>query len=225
MDSEMKQYLTADSKTFKTFLDIGDVNPKDYDLEILERAEGRVIRGTNKTLRTAINSIAHLKKGARKKVSSDLIKETELDQHGLNVALYSEQQILYIQKKIEEFKAVYDHSTPFFMETIIEMAKNRLKTAEIEAKMLNSDEATFIDQKVKLRKEFSDMAKDLDMLPKKEQKDLSKNRNSFAEMVLRYEARQISGKREVTEETEKMRKRLSEIRAHSKDGRYDEGKV
>lgn len=220
-NGEIKSYVTSDGQVFKTTLDIGEVNPKEYSLDDLERAEKRVHKGTNKTLQTALNSIVHLRKGSKKKVTTASLKEVELDEYGLDPNLYTEFQIKFIHKKVKEFEAVYDASTPFAKETIIEMAKNRLKNAEVEAKMLNSDNPTFIKQKTDLRKDFSSMAEDLKLLPKqKKEEDRSKNRNSLAEMVRRYEARKRSERRETSEKTEKMDKMLSEVRTRSLDGKY-----
>ena len=222
--SNIPEYVTADNKLFKTTLELGDVNPKQFDLDILERAESRVLKGTNRSLRTALNSLGGLKKGSKKKtVNSAMIRDIELDEYGLDPALYSEAQINYIVKKVKEFRATYNHDTPFENETIIEMAKNRLKTAEVEAKMLNSDDEKLINQKTKLRTDFSSMAKDLKIKPdQKNEQDKSKSRTSLAEMVLRYESRRKTGRLETDEKTEEMRKRLAAIRAMQLDPKFED---
>lgn len=219
--TEIRKYVTLDEEIFKTVVDIGDVDPKLFTLEHLTVAEKRVIKGTNKTLRAALNSTRSMMQKNSK--SSKKISQVELDEYGLDPSLYTEQQINFIHKKIKQFSDVYDVSSPFAYETIIEMAKNRLKTAEVEAKMIGSDNASHVRQKTDLRKDFSAMAQDLKMRPKDHKdQDKSKTRNSFTEMVRRYEARIRSGKREVNENTIAMRKKMDEIRIRNLDGKYSE---
>jgi adenylate kinase family enzyme len=221
MSNKPNEYITSDGQVFKTTLDLAGVNPKDYALEDLERAEARVIRGTNKTLQTALNSIVHLRKGSKKKVTSAVLKDMELDEYGLDSSLYTEAQTKFIHRKVKEYEAVYDTATPFARDTVIEMAKNRLKNAEVEAKMISSDFPGYIKQKADLRKDFSSMAEDLKLLPKqKKDEDRSKNRNSLSEMVRRYEARRRSQRKETNVSTKKMDELLSEVRVNSLDGKY-----
>ena len=217
-----QEYFTSDDQTFKTTVEMGGAVPRNYTLEELLTAEARVIRGTNKNLQTALNSIVKLKKHGKTKASAKLIKELSLDEYGLEAKFFSEQQILFIKKKIEEYEAVYDTSDPFSKETIVEMAKNRLKTAEVEMKMLTSDNPNFIKQKTDLRKDFSSMAGDLKILPsQKKTEDRSKGRTSLAEIVMRYEARKKLKKKETSEKTKEMEKMLSHERVKSLDPKYD----
>lgn len=220
-NNKIKEYLTADDQIFKTMVELGKCNPKDYDLETLQQAEARVVKGLNKNVGTAISNVKGLMQNNKKRISNKKLKEAELDEYGLNPDLFTDTQINFIHKKIKEFEAVYDTSTPFARETIIEMAKNRLKNSEVEAKMINHDDPKYIKAKTDLRKDFSSMAEDLKLLPKqKKTEDRSKGRTSLAEIVLRYEARKRSGRMEVSEKTEEMKKRLSEERAVAKDGKF-----
>lgn len=218
-----KEFITSDDQIFKTVIEVGSCNPREYDLETLLKAEGMVAKGRYKNLGTALNAVKGLIKNHKKKVTTKKLKDLELDEYGLNPEVYSEQQVSFIHNKIKEFEAVYDTSTPFGKETITEMAKNRLKMSEIEAKMINNDDPIYIKAKTDLRKDFSSMAADLKILPsQKKTEDRSKGRTSLAEIVLRYEARKKSGRMETSEKTKEMKQRLSEERALQKDGKFQE---
>lgn len=217
----MNEYETKDGKIFKTDLDIGEVRTSFYELELLERAEGRVKRGTNKTLQTALNSISHLKMGSKKKPTASRLKDSDFDEYGLNAAFYTDEQAEFIINKVKEYEAVYDTSDPYVRDRIITMSKLSLKMIELEAKLLSSNDSKLIKQVSDLSTSISKIAEELKVAPKqKKEEDKSKTRNSLAEMVRRYEVRVRSGRRERTKATKKMEERMAKIRAESIDGKF-----
>lgn len=220
-NDEIKSYVTSDEQVFKTTLDIGDVNPKLYTLYHLEMAEKRVIKGSNRNLKTALGSTRALAK--KNQTSAKALSGADFDEFGLDPSVYTKKQIKFIHKKIEEFNGMYEASTPFEKETLGLMATTVLKMSEIKAKMISTDSEKYIKQLDSLRKMFSDMAGDLKARPKdKKDDDMSKSRNSLAEMVRRYEARKRSGRREVNEKTKGIEKRMSEIRVSQIDGKFQQ---
>lgn len=217
--SEIKTFVTSDGQVFKTTLDIGEVDPKLYTLYHLEMAEKRVITGKNKSLKTALGSTRALAK--KNQTSAKVLAEADFDEYGLDPSIYTQKQINFVKGKIDEFEAQYESSTPFEKETIGMMAVTLLKITDIKAKMISSDNPSAIKNLKDLREMFSKMAGDLRLRPKdKKEEDRSKNRNSLAEMVRRYEARKRSQRRETSQKTEEMRKLLSESRTKALDGKY-----
>lgn len=218
-NGELKTYVTSDGQVFKTTLDIGDVNPKLYTLYHLEMAEKRVIAKKNKSLQTALGSTRALAK--KNQTSAKVLSEVQFDEYGLDPSIYTKKQIDFVQNKIKEFEATYESSTPFEKETIGMMAGILLKINEVKAKMISTDNEKYVKQLKDLREMFSKMAEDLKLRPKdKKEEDRSKNRNSLAEMVRRYEARKRSQRKESTIKTETMDKMLSEVRTKALDSKY-----
>lgn len=217
----MKEYVTADGEIFKTTLDIGEVNPKLYTLEHLEIAERRVHQGTNKTLQKALNATKALMKKNRK--SSKVLSKVSFDEYGINESTYTKEQVKFLKDKIDEYEAIYESATPFERETIGMMASILLKINEVKAKMVSSDEMAYVKQLKDLRDMFSAMASDLKMRPKdKKEVDKSKGRTSLAEIVMRYEARKRSGRRETSERTKQMAKDLAVERVKAIDGNFSD---
>lgn len=221
-DNEIKSYVTSDGQVFKTTLDIGDVDPKLYTLYHLEIAEKRVHGGKNKSLRTALNSTRAIAK--KNQTSSKVMSESNFDSYGLDPSVYTKQQIEFIKSKIQEFENVYESATPFEKETIGIMATILLKINEVKAKMIVSDNAGYVKQLKDLREMFSKMAEDLKLRPKdKKEIDKAQGRTSLAEMVMRYEARKRSKRKETSEATEEMSKLMAIERANAMDSKFDEG--
>lgn len=220
MSDEIKSYVTSDEQVFKTTLDIGEVDPKLYTLYHLEMAEKRVIKGSNKSLKTALGSTRALAK--KNQVSTRNVSEAGYDEYGLDPSIYTEKQIEFVKNKIEEFENIYQSATPFEKETIGMMATILLKITEIKARMISVDSDKYVKQLKDLREMFSKMAEDLKLRPKdKKEEDKSKNRNSLTEMVRRYEARKRSGRKETSKKTKEMDKALSNTRANALDNKYE----
>jgi len=218
-NGELKTYVTSDGQVFKTTLDIGDVNPKLYTLYHLEMAEKRVIAKKNKSLQTALGSTRALAK--KNQTSAKVLSEVQFDEYGLDPSVYTKKQIDFVHNKIKDFEGTYESSTPFEKETIGMMAATLLKINEVKAKMISTDNEKYVKQLKDLREMFSKMAEDLKLRPKdKKEEDRSKNRNSLAEMVRRYEARKRSQRKESTLKTETMDKMLSEVRTKALDSKY-----
>lgn len=217
--NEIKSYVTSDGQVFKTTLDIGDVDPKLYTLNHLEMAEKRVIKGSNKNLKTALGSTRALAK--KNQTTAKSLSDAQFDEYGLDPSIYTKKQIDFVHQKIREFEAQYESSTPFEKETIGMMAVTLLKITEIKAKMISSDSNNYVKQLKDLREMFSKMAEDLKLRPKdKKEEDRSKNRNSLTEMVRRYEARKRSQRKETSDKTKAMEEMFSKVRVNSLDGKY-----
>ncbi|AGY48715.1 hypothetical protein Staley_32 [Bacillus phage Staley] len=131
-ENNFQVFLTRDDKEFKTNVTLGKVNTKDYDLELLELAEQRVQKGTNKSIETALKSLVHLKKGKASIGRKSDPNELELDEYGLHPDLYTPQQISLIRKIIESYYATADVSTPFQQSGVIRLAKLEANIAEVE---------------------------------------------------------------------------------------------
>jgi hypothetical protein len=131
-DNNFQVFLTRDDKEFKTNVTLGKVNTKDYDLELLELAEQRVQKGTNKSIETALKSLVHLKKGKASIGRKSDPNELELDEYGLHPDLYTPQQISLIKKIIESYYTTADVSTPFQQSGVIRLAKLEANIAEVE---------------------------------------------------------------------------------------------
>lgn len=133
--SEVKQYLTKDGNIFESLVELGGANPKEYDLKLLQAAEARVIKGTNKTLRTALNSLAGFKNMKNDGVKVKEVKDAEFDEYGLSDSFYTEQQMNTIRKAIDRYHEGYDIATPFQENGVIQLAKYELMMNELGAKI------------------------------------------------------------------------------------------
>lgn len=133
--SEVKEYLTKDGQIFESLVELGGANPKDYDLKLLQAAEARVIKGTNKTLRTALNSLAGFKNMKNDGVKVKEVKDAEFDEYGLSDSFYTQQQINTIRRSIDRYHEGYDIATPFQENGVIQLAKYELMMNELGAKI------------------------------------------------------------------------------------------
>ena len=133
--SEVKQYLTKDGEIFESLVELGGANPKEYDLKLLQAAEARVIKGTNKTLRTALNSLAGFKNMKNDGVKVKEVKDAEFDEYGLSDSFYTPQQMNTIRRAIDRYHEGYDIATPFQENGVIQLAKYELMIAELGAKI------------------------------------------------------------------------------------------
>lgn len=223
MDDFIKRYVTSDGEVFETTLDIGKVDCKLYTLYHLSIAEKRVHAGTNKTLQAALNSTKAIAKKNQK--SNKNIEGAKFDEYGLDTSVYSERQLDFLRNKMEEFENVYEPSSPFEKESIGILASISLKMNEVRVKMITSDDQSYVRELKDLREMFSNIAGDLKLRPKdKKEVDKSKGRTSLAEIVMRYEARKRSGRREVTEKTKEMDKKMSNLRVEHLDGNFTDNK-
>ena len=221
---EIKTYVTADNQVFRTTLDIGKTDTKKYTLYHLEMAEQRVHTGKNRTLQAALNSTKAL--ASKNQKSSKSLSKEEFDEYGISDGAFTAEQKAFITNKIKEFEATYESSTPFERETIGLMAATLLKINEVKVKMLTSDDTGYVKQIKDLREMFSKMAEDLKLRPKdKKEQDKSKGRTSLAEIVLRYEARKRSQRKEWTEKTDLMNERMEEAREDAKDPKFADGAI
>ena len=136
--SELKKCITKDGETFETYVELGGANPKDYDLQILQTAEKRVLNGTNKTLRTALNSIGGMRNMKNEGVKVKDVKDAEFDEYGLSEAFYTAQQIATIRRAIDRYHEGYDIATPYQENGVIQLARYELMMRELEAKIAQS---------------------------------------------------------------------------------------
>lgn len=184
--AEANRYLTEDGLLFETLLNIGKVNPKEYPLEVLEMAENRVNRGTNKTFQAAINSIKALKRGNKKK--ADEAANYEMDEFGLNEELYTTQQIKFIKDTIQAYYDAHDISTPYQKSGVIRLAKLECNINELEAtvaKSKNKDDITNLKNLQSMHKDLSDALK----LQTKQATEGSKGEDAFANACIAFEER------------------------------------
>lgn len=185
--AEANKYLTQDGLIFETLLDIGKVNPKEFDLEVLEMAETRVNRGTNKTFQAAINSIKSLKRGNSKKKSED-ISNLEYDEFGLNEELYTPQQISFIKDTIQAYYDAHDISTPYQKSGVIRLAKLECNINDLEvavARTKHKDDITNLKNLQSMHKDLSDGLK----LTTKQATDGDKGEDAFANACIAFEER------------------------------------
>ncbi|QJT70424.1 hypothetical protein [Microcystis phage MaeS] len=184
--AEANSYLTEDGLIFETLLDIGKVNPKEYPLEVLEMAETRVNRGTNKTLQAAINSIKALKRG--KKSLKDDSADQEFDEYGLNEELYTPQQIKFIRSTIQSYYDAHDIATPYQRSGVVRLAKLECSINEVEAtiaKAKNKDDITNLKSLQSMHKDLSDALK----LQTKQATEGTKGEDAFANACIAFEER------------------------------------
>ena len=184
--TEVHEYLTKDGLIFRTIVDIGKVNPKDYTLELLQMAETRVMRGTNRTLETAINSIRSLKRG--KKVTMEGKSRFEFDEYGLNEALYTPQQIKFIKETIENYYDGYDISTPYQKSGIIRLAKLECNINELEASIAKKKDKEDINNLKMLTDMHSKLSDNL-KLTTKQADGGEKDEDAFAKACIAFEER------------------------------------
>lgn len=184
--AEAKQYLTEDGLIFETLLDIGKVNPKDYPLELLQTAEVRVLRKTNKTFEAAVNSVKALKRGRSKK--SEDHSNLELDEFGLNEELYTPQQISFIRQTIQSYHDAHDISTPYQKSGVIRLAKLECTINELEATVAQNkhkDDISNLKNLQSMHKDLSDALK----LQTKQANDGDKGEDAFANACIAFEER------------------------------------
>lgn len=184
---EANKYLTKDGLTFETILDIGKVNPKDYALHVLEMAETRVLRKTNKTFEAAINSVKSLKQGTGKKKNDDNSNQ-EFDEYGLNDELYTPQQIKFIRETIQSYLDAHDISTPYQKSGIIRLAKLESNINELEvavARKKHKEDINSMKELQTMHKNLSDALK----LQTKQTTDNDKGEDAFANACIAYEER------------------------------------
>lgn len=135
MEKDYQEFLSKDEQVFKTLVDIGEVDTKEYDLKTLLQAEKRVIRGTNKTMQSALNSITSLRQNQKQKSAKVDIKDVEFDEYGLSPAFYSENQIKFIRQRIDNYHNGFDIATPYQQQGVIQLAKNEWTIAELQMKI------------------------------------------------------------------------------------------
>lgn len=181
-DSSINEYITHDGLVFKTLLDIGHVQTKEYDLEILEKAEGRVQRGTNKTLQAALNSLKSLKQSNKKSANGD-----EFDEFGLNDE-YTNNQKKFIRDTIQGYYDAHDISTPYQKSGVIRLSKLECTITELEVNVTKNKKKEDIESLQKLQamhKSLSDALK----LQTKQATDGDKSEDILANACIDYEAR------------------------------------
>ena len=185
-ENNFQEYLTRDDKVFKTNVTLGKVNTKDYDLELLELAEQRVQKGTNKSVETALKSLVHLKKGKASIGRKSDPNELELDEYGLHPELYSPQQINLIRKIIESYYSTADVSTPFQQSGVIRLAKLEANIAEVEilvAKKKLKEDIEKLKELSTMHLKLSDSLK----LTTKQAADGAKGEDVFANACIAFE--------------------------------------
>lgn len=205
-DTKAREYLTKDGLIFKTLLDIGKVNTKDYTLEFLQMAETRVIRGTNRCLETAINSLKSLKRG--KKANEENKSKYEFDEYGLNEALYTSQQIKFIKETIENYYDGYDISTPYQKSGIIRLAKLECNINELEAAIAKKKDKEDINNLKALTDMHSKLSDNL-KLTTKQADGGEKDEDAFAKACIAFEERFRNATFEF--ENVEVKDRMSEI--------------
>ena len=181
-----KEYLTEDDLVFKTMLDIGKVNPKEYPLKVLELAEKRVLRKTNKTFETAINSVKSLQRGSSKK-KDDAI-EYEVDEYGLSEELYSPSQIKFIRETIQSYYDAHTITTPYQKSGIIRLAKLECNINDLEVSVARSKHKEDINNMKELQKMHKELSDAL-QLQTKQAKEGDKGEDAFANAVIAFEER------------------------------------
>lgn len=183
-----REYLTQDGLVFKTLLEIGNVNPKQFPLELLEIAEQRVLKGTNKSLEAAVNSIKSLRRGGKKSSKIDESVNAELDEFGLNEELYSPQQIRFIREVIQSYYDAHDITTPYQKSGVIRLAKLECNINELEiavAQTKNKDDITNLKSLTEMHAKMSENLK----LTTRQATEGNKGEDAFANACIAFEER------------------------------------
>ena len=207
-ENNFQEYLTRDEKVFKTNVTLGKVNTKDFDLDMLELAEQRVQKGTNKSIQTALSSLKHLKKGNMSYGRKTDPNELELDEFGLHPDLYTPQQMNMIKKIIEDYYATADVTTPFQKSGVVRLAKLECNIAELEilvAKKKLKEDIANLEKLQMLHLKISDGLK----LTTKQASDGAKGEDVFANACIAFEERFVNDKFEFP--SIEIRDRLQEI--------------
>ena len=207
-ENNFQVYLTRDDKEFKTNVTLGKVNTKDYDLELLELAEQRVQKGTNKSVETALKSLVHLKKGKASIGRKTDPTELELDEFGLHPDLYTPQQMNMIKSIIEDYYATADVSTPFQKSGVVRLAKMQANITELEinvAKKMLKDDIEKLDKLNAMFLKLSDSLK----LTTKQASDGAKGEDILSNACIAFEETFANDKFEFP--SIELRDRLQEV--------------
>jgi uncharacterized protein YerC len=189
--AKASDFLTKDDQIFKTILDMTGVNSKSYDLEQLLQAERRVHNGTNKTIKTALNSIASLKRGNKKESnnnSSKDIQNVEFDEFGLSEDIYTQQQIKFIRERIQDLQDNNNISSSYQRQGVIRMAKLESTITELEAlnAMSRGMDKDLMDNLKKANDMYAKVVSDMKLTPR-QANDGEKGEDAFANAVIAYD--------------------------------------
>jgi hypothetical protein len=186
--SEVKQYLTKEGEVFETLVELGGANPKDYDLTLLQAAEARVIKGTNKTLQTALNSLSGFKNFKNDGVKVKDAKDAEFDEYGLSDSFYTQQQMNYIRSSIDKYRNGYDIATPYQETGVIQLAKFEWTITELGTKIAQNPKKDDIASLKMIQELHAKLSNDLKLTTRQSVGDAN-SEDMFTNACIDYEKR------------------------------------